>query len=126
MEQGNELQRHKGGRPVKKVKRMYKLMVRLTDTERFLIQEKAREAGVFPSTWFREAAKRAKVVARLSKDDLQVYRMLAGMANNLNQITHQAHISGLLSVQRKCREILTLIDQTLKKLNSDDWQGADR
>ncbi len=121
MEETNEImKRHKGGRPPKKVRRSNDMRVRLTDTERFLIEEKAKEAGMLPSAWFRQAAKRAKVVSRLTPEDLRILRMLAGMANNLNQITHLAHKEGLLSVQKRCREILTEIDDTLKYLNNDD------
>ena len=112
--------RSKGGRPLKKIRRSNDIRVRLTDTERFLIEEKAREAGMRPSAWFRQAAKRAKVVCRLTPDDLNILRMLAGLANNLNQITHLAHRDGLLYMQKRCREILAEIDETLKYLNSDD------
>lgn len=112
--------RHKGGRPPKKVRRSNDIRVRLTDTERFLIEEKAKEAGMRLSAWFRQAAKSAKVVARLAPDDLRILRMFAGTANNLNQITHMAHREGLLAVQKRCREILSEMDETLKYLNSDD------
>lgn len=121
MEVAEENQKkHKGGRPLKKVKRSNDIRVRLTSTEHFLIKQKAKEAGMRLSEWFRQAAKRAKVISRLSPEDLRILRMLAGMANNLNQITHLAHREGLLSVQKRCREILTEIDDTLKYLNSDD------
>ncbi|MEJ7692289.1 MobC family plasmid mobilization relaxosome protein [Daejeonella sp.] len=121
MEVAEENQKkHKGGRPLKKVKRSNDIRVRLTSTEHFLIKQKAKEAGMRLSEWFRQAAKRAKVISRLSPEDLRILRMLAGMANNLNQITHLAHREGLLSVQKRCREILTEIDDTLKCLNSDD------
>lgn len=121
MEVAEENQKkHKGGRPLKKVKRSNDIRVRLTSAEHFLIKQKAKEAGMRLSEWFRQAAKRAKVISRLSPEDLRILRMLAGMANNLNQITHLAHREGLLSVQKRCREILTEIDDTLKYLNSDD------
>ncbi|WP_233826816.1 MobC family plasmid mobilization relaxosome protein [Dyadobacter sp. CY312] len=110
----------KGGRPPKKIKLDSQLMVRLTQAERFLIASKAKEAGMKPSVWFRHAAKKAKVVARLKPEDAGLLRMLAGMANNLNQMTHLAHVDGLLSYQRKCRELLSEIDDVLKKLTSDD------
>jgi len=110
----------KGGRPPKKVKRESQLMVRLTETERFLIETKAREAGMKPSAWFRLAAKKARVIARLKPEDAGLLRMLAGMANNLNQLIHLAHTDGLLSVQKKCRELLSDIDDVLKKLKDDD------
>lgn len=110
----------KGGRPPKKVKRQSQLMVRLTENERFLIDAKAREAGMKPSAWLRAAARKARLVARLKPQDMGFLRMLAGMANNLNQIARLAHIEGLFSVHKKCRECLCEIDDILKKLGSDD------
>jgi beta-phosphoglucomutase-like phosphatase (HAD superfamily) len=110
----------KGGRPPKKVKRQSQLMVRLTETERFLIEEKARDAGMKPSAWFRQAAKKAKVIARLKPDDLRHLRTLTGMANNLNQLTHLAHKEGLTFIRQCCKELLLEIDLTLKQLSIDD------
>lgn len=75
------------------------------------------------SEWFRQAAKRARVVARLGPEDLGYLRMLAGMANNLNQTTHLAHKEGLLSVLKRCRDLLFAIDETLKKLNAHDRES---
>ena len=115
--------KHKGGRPVKRIKRCNDIRVRLTNTELLLIKHKAKEARMSVSEWFRQAAKRAKVMARLSPEDLGYLRMLAGMANNLNQTTHLAHKEGLLSVLKRCRDVLIEIDETLKKLNTDDRQS---
>ena len=115
--------KHKGGRPVKRIKRCNDIRVRLTNTELLLIKHKAKEARMSVSEWFRQAAKRAKVMARLSPEDLGYLRMLAGMANNLNQTTHLAHKEGLLSVLKRCRDVLFEIDETLKKLNTDDRQS---
>ncbi|MCE7063508.1 MobC family plasmid mobilization relaxosome protein [Dyadobacter sp. CY343] len=110
----------KGGRPPKKVKRQSQLMVRLTETERFLIEEKAKDAGMKPSAWFRLAAKKAKVLARLKPDDLKHLRTMTGMANNLNQLTHLAHKEGLTFIRQSCKELLLQIDRILKKIGGDD------
>ncbi|MDX5482653.1 MAG: plasmid mobilization relaxosome protein MobC, partial [Hymenobacteraceae bacterium] len=98
--------RKQGGRPLKRVKRSHILVVRVTDTERLLITGKAREAGISLSAWFRAAAKRATIVARLRPEEAATLRMLSGLANNLNQLTRLAHREGLLSVQGKCRQAL--------------------
>lgn len=118
--------RKQGGRPVKPVKKSNILVVRLTDTERILITGKAREAGMKVSEWFRMAAKKAQVIARLSPADIAILRVLTGLANNLNQIARMAHKEGLLSVQRKCREELDEINDTLRYFNSDDRKSHDR
>lgn len=109
----------KGGRPAKKIKRDSHLMVRLTNAERFLIESKAKEAGLKPSEWFRQSAKRAKVVPRFRPEDAGFRRELAGMANNLNQLTKKAHQQGLLILSGQCRDLLSLIHQLIKKYFDD-------
>nr|WP_121272848.1 plasmid mobilization relaxosome protein MobC [Pedobacter schmidteae] len=119
-----ERTRYKGGAPQKKVKRASGIRVRLTTSERFLIESKAGQAGVRISDWFRAAALKAKVVARITSEDRRVLHLLAGMANNLNQLTKLAHTSGIMSIAIKCGYLLAEIDQTLKYLNSDDGKDT--
>ena len=119
-------EKKKGGRPVKRVKRSCTLVVRVTETERLLVAGKAQEAGLSLSAWFRAAAKKAVVTARLRPEELATLRMLSGMANNLNQLAWLAHREGLLSVQGKCRQALDEINHTLHLLGRDDRQGNDR
>ncbi|RKR82809.1 mobilization protein MobC [Mucilaginibacter gracilis] len=116
----SEKPKHKGGRPKLTIKREAFVRVRLTATEHFVIAGRAKDAGMRISDWFRSAAKAARVVARLNPEDMQIMRMLTGMANNLNQLTKLAHKDGLLSVARKCDGLMTEIDQALKYFNSDD------
>lgn len=116
--------KHKGGRPRVKVRREVHIKVRLTATEQFMIAGRANEAGMRISDWFRAAAKAARVMARLKPEDLQIMRMLAGLANNLNQLTKLAHRDGLLTVARKCDGLMIEIDQALKYFNSDDRQNT--
>lgn len=108
------------GRPKKGIKRNNILMVRLTPTERLLIEDKSRHAGMKASEWFRMAAKGAKVVPRFSIEESGWFRMLAGMANNLNQLTHLAHVKGLLSLAQKCREILNQVEEVLTSIRNHD------
>ena len=124
--QPENLKRKLGGRPEKRIKKSSLLAVRMTDTERQLVAGKAKEAGLKLSEWFRLAAKKARVVARLSPGDVAILRMLTGMANNLNQIARLAHKEGLLSIQRKCREALDEINETLLYFNSDDRKSHDQ
>lgn len=128
-ETAQQLQSHerkKGGRPAKRVKRSHTLVVRVTDTERLLITGKAIEAGLSLSAWFRAAAKKAVVMARLRPEEAATLRMLSGLANNLNQLVRLAHREGLLSVQGKCRQALDEINHTLQQIGRDDRQSDDR
>ena len=119
MENLLETNRKKGGRPPKKIKREQIIMVRLSKTEHFIINSKAGSAGMKISDWFRHAAKSAKILPRLNSDDLKLYRTLAGMANNLNQLTKLAHEKGLLIFQKRCRETLDGINGLLNNCKND-------
>lgn len=120
VENNNKSKRRMPGRPKKAVRRSNILMVRLTPIERQFIEERAKKAGLKPSEWFRKAAKSAKVSPRFSTEESIWFRMLAGLANNLNQLTHLAHIAGLFSLGLKCQSLLRQIDELLHKINSHD------
>ena len=115
--------KNKGGAPKKRVRRELIIRVRMTATERFQIDTKAKEAGMRSSSWIRAAAKSAKIVPRLTNEERRILWMLAELANNLNQLTKLAHQLGLLTVARQCHEVLKQIDNTLKHLNSDDRES---
>jgi hypothetical protein len=116
----------KGGAPKKDIKRELDIRVRLNATERYLMDTRAKTAGLKTSDWVRAALKRAKVVPRLGKEELNILRTLTGMANNLNQLTKLAHTHGLLIVASKCMALLTAIDKTLRSINDDGRQDHDR
>lgn len=116
--------KHKGGAPQKRIKRASGIRVRLTAAERFLIESKARQAGMRISDWFRAAALKAKVMTRITAEDRRVLHLLAGMANNLNQLTKLAHTNGIIGIAIRCDHLLIEIDQTIKYLNSDDGKNT--
>ena len=115
--------KNNGGAPKKRVKRELIIRIRMTATERFYIDNKAKTAGMRPSSWIRAAAKSAKVVPRLTDDERRILWMLAELANNLNQLTKLAHQVGLLTVVRNCDKIMKEIDITLKHLNNHDRES---
>jgi len=115
--------KNKGGAPKKRVRRELIVRIRMTATERFQIDTKAKAAGMRPSTWIRASAKGAKIVPRLTADERRILWMLAELANNLNQLTKLAHQLGLLSIVRDCDKLLKEIDITLKHFNSNDRES---
>ncbi|UKJ09187.1 plasmid mobilization protein [Solitalea lacus] len=113
--QQNETKRRLPGRPKKGIKRSEVIMVRLTPTERLLIENKAKKAGLKISEWFRKAAKQAEVVARISVQEANWFRILAGMANNLNQLTRQSHVYGLALIEKDLKQMLDKIENLLNR-----------
>ena len=118
--------RNKGGAPKKRVKRELIIRIRMTATERFQIDNKAKAAGMRSSSWVRAAAKSAKIVPRLTAEERRIVWMLAELANNLNQLVKLAHQRGLLTVVRDCNNILKEIDTVIKRLNNDDRESDNR
>ena len=108
------------GRPKKTISRSDLLMIRLTPTEKQLIAQRAKNAGLKPSEWFRGAAKSARVFPRFTPEESGWFRMLSGMANNLNQLTHLAHVEGLPTLALKCQALIRQIEELLTKINSHD------
>lgn len=115
--------KNKGGRPKLKVKRDKVLRIRMSATEVFLIRSKARDAGMRASTWIRLSARTASIAPRWTPEQMQLLRMLSGIANNLNQLAKQANSGRLLFIAQKCDTVLEEIDQALKFLNNDDGQS---
>jgi len=110
---------HKGGRPKKDMKRDHTLSVRMTKIERIRIDGKAKKAGLSPTEWFRQAAKAAQVTPRLSPADIKHLGMLAGLANNLNQLTKLAHIKGLEYLVQPLQKLRADIGDLVDKLFND-------
>jgi hypothetical protein len=118
--------RNKGGAPKKRVRRELIIRIRMTATERFQINSKAKVAGMRPSTWIRSAAKSAKIVPRLTAEERRILWMLAELANNLNQLVKLAHQRGIFSVVLNCNHIMEEIDTVIKHLNNDDRESDNR
>ena len=116
--------KHKGGRPPKRVKRDIILRIRMQPAEIFLIRAKAKEAGMRASSWVRRAAKAAKIAPRWTPEEMELLRMMTGMANNLNQLARQANMGQLLFIARKCDSLMTEIDDALKYLTSHDGENS--
>ncbi|KGE13792.1 plasmid mobilization protein [Sphingobacterium deserti] len=119
-EPNTEQVREKRGRPKKAITRSISLVVRITPTERMLIEGKAKNAGLRVSDWFRQSAKVAVIRPRLSKEEANFLRMMSGMANNLNQLTKLAHTSGLFSFSVDLRRLLREIGNLMEKIGEDD------
>jgi hypothetical protein len=115
--------KNKGGAPKKRVKRELIIRIRMSATERYQIGDKAKAAGMRPSTWIRASAKSAKIIPRLTADERRIIWMLAELSNNLNQLTKLAHQLGLLRVVRQCEQVIKEIDETFKKLKTDDRES---
>ena len=116
-----------GGRPAKNSieKKQRVVSTKLTKPYFYAIQKRAEDAGISLSEYVRQAVVNGQVVPRISRQDADTLRKLAGEANNINQIAHQANISGFAIV---AGELITLKNNIINIINqlSDDWKNSKR
>lgn len=106
--------------PGEMTKRSRYFGMKVSPAERRMIEEKAKQAAMSPTDWCRSAATTGQVTRRLTGEEMDILWSLAAMDHHLARIARMAELEGLFSVERRCREIITEIDQTIKYLNSDD------
>jgi len=111
--------KHKGGRPLKAIKREAATGVRFTKVEYFIVKQKAKKAGYRPTQYIRMMAINGKVIARLSEEEKAFIRQLIGMANNLNQLTKMAHQQKMLTAILHFEKYRTELDRLLNRLKND-------
>jgi tmRNA-binding protein len=87
--------------------------------------KRAEDAGISLSEYVRQAVVSGQIVTRISRQDADTLRKLAGEANNLNQIARQANTSGFTIV---ATELITLKNEIAEIINqlSDDWKNSKR
>lgn len=80
------------GRPTKGEKKLStSINLKLTGSDYNSVKEKAAELGMTPTQYARELTLKGNIKSRFTLEELDLMRKLAGMANNLNQITRQAN-----------------------------------
>ena len=58
-----------------------------------------------------------KITSRLSTEETSYIRKLAGMANNLNQLTHLSHIYGIFRTEEDLNRLVKQIDEIIVKIS---------
>ena len=108
----------KAGRPAKAIKKDIRACVRLTRSEHFIIKQKAAQAGVKPSVYLRQTAINARILPRLTEEEVHDVRQLIGMSNNMNQVAKICHRDGLLEALSYFENYRNRVDNLLSKLKS--------
>lgn len=92
--------KNKGGRPKLDAiqKKRYKLPpVRLCTAEYYTVVARAKQSGLSMTEYARQCIVNGYVVERISPEHIELYHKLAGIANNMNQLAHQANTFGYLA-----------------------------
>ena len=114
----NTNDRNKGGRPqlTRVEKRSEVFTIKCTPIEKHTIKGKAKMSGVKPAEFIRECAVNGSIKSRLTSEEVKHIRVLAGMANNLNQLAKSANTYGYLHVATEAGHLMNEVDNIIKKI----------
>ena len=114
--------KNKGGRPRLAVteKKKYTLPPVHLDTKNyFLVKAQAKQAGLSLTEYQRQKLLTGEVVERLTTGQMELYRQLAGIGNNMNQLAHQANKYGYYKDAEMYHENVIQVNNLIKKILYD-------
>jgi len=111
----------KGGRPklspAEKLK--YRVAVKLCTQDFYNLKAKAKTAGMTYTELARMAITGCKIHPRLTPEQMDCIRKIAGMGNNLNQITRKANAEGYVNVRTEYFYLADKIDNVINLMEDD-------
>lgn len=110
----------KGGRPKKEESRTHKMGFNATAMEQDRIKGKAEQTGLRVADYLRDCALKGKPRRVATQEEKELYRVLAGAANNLNQLAKQANQQDMPSTLASLFKTLNLINKTLTSLDNQN------
>ena len=115
----NDQAKKNTGRPSKPVKREKPMGVRLTQSERFIITQKAGRAGMTLTAYLRQMAIHGKVIDRLNEEDRDNIRQLIKMNNEIQELVVLADKEGMLKAILQFEGLRHRIDNLIDQFNHD-------
>lgn len=115
-------EKNKGGRPrVANIdKKKYKLPpVRLSTKNYVIVKSLAKQAGLSLTEYQRQKLLQGYVVERICPEQMDLYRQLAGIGNNQNQLAHQANTFGYSKDAALYHENALQVNNLIKKILYD-------
>lgn len=118
--------KNQGGRPHKTGSQLRKKVVstRLTEIEYLKLLQDAEQCCLSLSDFIYQILTVRKVVPRISQEEMNIIRKLAGQSNNLNQLTKMAHRVGIETMILQLSELNKEIQQLIKSLSHDRKNNA--
>jgi hypothetical protein len=110
---------NKGGRPRKpeNEQRLHPVKVYFDEQSYKKLLNKRRRTGISLSTLVYELAVNGYVKEPISKEEASLLRTLAGMANNLNQLAHEAHIHHFSRIEDRVQHMANEINEVLIRIS---------
>ena len=107
---------NKGGRPKKpeSEKRLFPVKVYFDEQS---YKKLLRRTGMSLSTLVYELAVNGYIKEPISKEEASLLRSLAGMANNLNQLAHEAHIHHFSQMKERVQYLANEINEVIIRIS---------
>ena len=105
------------GRPtVADVRRLSKAVtVKFSKIDYEILRTRSRKANRRLAEYIRESALQSEVVQPRTEADLKEYRILVGLANNLNQLTKMAHQDSIIYLYSPIDKLLGEITDVIRE-----------
>ena len=118
--------KNQGGRPHKMDSQLRKKVVstRLTEPEYLKLLQEAEQCCLSLSDFIYQILTDRKVAPRISQEEMDIVRKLAGQSNNLNQLTKKAHAAGFETIIPQLLELNKEIRELIKSLSYDRKNNA--
>jgi hypothetical protein len=102
------------GRPAKEEKKLSRsINLKLTEDDYKAIAQKAADIGMKPTQYARQMVLNGRIKPRYTKEELDLRRKIAGMANNLNQLTRRANRDGFQEAGLDVYDVLKQVKELL-------------
>jgi hypothetical protein len=110
---------NKNGRPAKDLfdKKACKVSLKMTAEEYSALKVKSVLAGISRSEYIRLCILSSKVRQRLSVEQARYIRLLASMANNVNQLARKANTAGFAEAHKECQLMVVTLDKVIKLID---------
>lgn len=105
--------RKKGGRPKSEKPRTKQVTVCFDEIEYAVFRRRVKSSGLSGSDYGRQMILKGKAEARISTEQTALLGQIAGVANNLNQLTRRAHTDGIRSIAIEASRLLTELGKIL-------------
>ena len=114
-----EQKKNKGGRPRKTTDKKSKaLTIRFTKTEYLRANARRKKANFKSmSEFIAHAALHNPIQQHFLKSEVDFVKTLSGVAGNINQIAHQANISGVKGLEEEAKSALDEIREFVQKVS---------
>lgn len=117
----------KGGRPKKSstTRKSKTIGVCFSEPELYAIKYRAKQANLPVSIYCHDAILNGEIKEPIKKEDMETFKGLANMGNNLNQFVKIARFANMKDLEEAALSVVNDIKNITENI-SDDWKNKKR